>query len=226
LPWPFCAGDGLVETVVTARRAGPDFVCHLLAGCLVALLGLLPETSAQAAMNPSHSAPRVWYPANAYPQLSLPGGRHETIRSMLDISKPMRFGDYVWDENRIGKGTVWVRIDLPRQILSVFRGGHEIGTAVILFGTDGKPTPIGSFHVLEKKADYYSHSYHAPMPYMLRLTDDGVAVHGSDVRQGHATHGCIGVPLDFARLLFAAAGKGDLVVILPAHADAGKPASR
>ena len=177
-------------------------------------------------MDPSHSAPRVWYPANAYPRLSLPGGRQETIRSMLDISKPMQFGDYVWDENRIGKGTVWVRIDLPRQILSVFRGGHEIGTAVILFGTDGKPTPIGSFHVLEKKADYYSHSYHAPMPYMLRLTDDGVAVHGSDVRQGHATHGCIGIPLDFARLLFAATGKGDLVVILPARADAGKPASR
>ena len=145
---------------------------------------------------------------------------------MLDVSKPMQFGDYVWDENRIGKGTVWVRIDLPRQILSVFRGGHEIGTAVILFGTDGKPTPTGRFHILEKKADYFSHSYQAPMPYMLRLTNDGVAVHGSDVRQGHATHGCIGVPLDFARLLFAAAGKGDLVVVLPVPPDAAKPASR
>ena len=101
-----------------------------------------------------------------------------------------------------------------------------IGTAVILFGTDGRPTPTGRFTILEKKADYYSHNYHAPMPYMLRLTNDYVAIHGSDVRQGHATHGCIGVPLDFARLLFAAAGKGDLVVILPAQADAGKPASR
>jgi len=42
-----------------------------------------------------------------------------------------------------------------------------------------------------------------------------VAIHGSNVREGYATHGCIGVPLEFARLLFGAAVKGDQVVILP-----------
>ena len=60
------------------------------------------------------------------------------------------------------------------------------------------------------------------MPYMLRLTKDGVAIHGSNVREGWATHGCIGVPLDFARKLFSVARKGDLVVILPIRAQAGK----
>ena len=45
---------------------------------------------------------------------------------------------------------MWVRIDLTRQLLSVFRDGHEIGSAVILYGTDGKPTPTGSFTILEK----------------------------------------------------------------------------
>ena len=59
------------------------------------------------------------------------------------------------------------------------------------------------------------------MPYMLRLTSDGVAIHGSKVRQGWATHGCIGVPLDFARLLFGAASKGDAVVILGARRQKG-----
>jgi len=54
------------------------------------------------------------------------------------------------------------------------------------------------------------------MPYMLRLTRDGVAIHGSNVREGWATHGCIGVPLDFARRLFEEAAKGDMVTILPA----------
>jgi lipoprotein-anchoring transpeptidase ErfK/SrfK len=100
----------------------------------------------------------------------------------------------------------------------VFRGGHEIGSAVILYGTDGKPTPTGSFTILEKDAHHYSRSYDAPMPYMLRLTSDGVAIHGSNVRQGYATHGCIGVPPDFARLLFGAAAKGDTVVILAGDA--------
>jgi hypothetical protein len=37
-----------------------------------------------------------------------------------------------------------------------------------------------------------------------------VAVHGSDVRWGRATHGCVGVPGAFARRLFAAAKEGDV----------------
>jgi len=165
---------------------------------------------------------RIWYNARNYPQLTLPDGRQEIVRSVLNIKAPMQFGAYVWDEDHIPKGPIWVRVDLDRQLLSVFRGGHEIGSAVILYGTDGKPTPTGSFTVLQKAAHYVSHSYDAPMPYMLRLTDDGVAIHGSNVRQGWATHGCIGVPLDFARLLFAETNKGDVVFILPTPAGAGK----
>ena len=206
---------------MSATHAPTSLLRCLVAAVCVATASLDPGPAAHA--QPASMAARVWYPAGGYPQLALPGGRHEPIRSMLDISKSMRFGDFVWDENKVPKGAVWIRVDLPRQILSVFRAGHEIGTAVILYGTDGKPTPTGSFSVLEKKADYFSHSYHAPMPYMLRLTSDGVAIHGSNVRQGHATHGCIGIPLDFARLLFGAAGKGDPVFILPAQPQAKRP---
>ena len=54
------------------------------------------------------------------------------------------------------------------------------------------------------------------MPFMLRLTGDGVAIHASNVRQGWATHGCIGVPPDFARKLFSATARGDMVVIVSA----------
>jgi L,D-transpeptidase-like protein len=157
---------------------------------------------------------RVRYTQNNYPQLALPDGRKEVVRSVLNITQPMHFGDFVWNEDRIPDGPVWVRVDLTRQLVSVFRGGHEIGSAVILFGTDGKPTPTGSFAILEKRADYHSRSYDAPMPFMLRLTDDGVALHGSNVRKGFATHGCVGIPLAFARLLFAATHKGDIVAIL------------
>ena len=38
-------------------------------------------------------------------------------------------------------------------------------------------------------------------------------IHGSDVKWGSATHGCIGVPTAFARKLFAAVKLGDLVII-------------
>jgi lipoprotein-anchoring transpeptidase ErfK/SrfK len=187
-----------------------------------ALGNAAPKPAMAAVIRPAPAGTRIWYGARNYPHLTLPDGRQEIVRSVLNIQKPMQFGAYVWDEDRIPKGPIWVRVDLGRQLLSVFRGGHEIGSAVILYGTDGKPTPTGSFTVLQKAARYVSHSYDAPMPYMLRLTDDGVAIHGSNVRQGWATHGCIGVPLDFARLLFAQTNKGDVVVILPASAKAGK----
>jgi lipoprotein-anchoring transpeptidase ErfK/SrfK len=142
---------------------------------------------------------------------------------MLNITTPMHFGDFIWNEDHIPKGPVWVRIDLTRQLLSVFRGGHEIGSAVILYGTDRKPTPSGIFPILEKDADHYSHSYDAPMPFMLRLTNDGVAIHGNNVREGWASHGCIGVPVEFARRLFAVARKGDLVAIVPAQPLTARP---
>jgi lipoprotein-anchoring transpeptidase ErfK/SrfK len=52
------------------------------------------------------------------------------------------------------------------------------------------------------------------MPYTLRLTGDGVSIHASNVREGHATHGCIGLPEPFARKLFDQAKVGDAVVIV------------
>ena len=202
-----------------------------MAGCLAGILiwpspqarvAAVPQTGAAAPIAAKPSGARIWYRAGHYPLLDLPGGRQEVVRSVLNVGGPMAFGSFVWDEDKIAPGPLWVRIDLGSQLMSVFRGGHEIGSAVILYGTDGKPTPTGSFTILQKDADHYSRSYDAPMPFMLRLTDDGVAIHGSNVRQGWATHGCIGVPPDFARLLFAAARKGDLVVILPARPGARK----
>lgn len=155
---------------------------------------------------------RVWYS----PGRKLEGGRgpRGLVRSVLNISKPMRFGTYVWNEDGVLHGEIWLRVDLANQILSVFRGADEIGSTVILYGARDRPTPVGTFTILEKDAEHFSRTYDAPMPYMLRLTMDGVAVHGSYVRDGWATHGCIGVPLEFARRLFAVTKKGDAVVIL------------
>ena len=73
--------------------------------------------------------------------------------------------------------------------------------------------------LLAKYKDHRSITYdNAPMPYTLRLTRDGVSIHGSNVRWGYATHGCIGVPVAFAAKLFAAVRTGDEVLIVP-----GKP---
>ena len=161
-----------------------------------------------------HDSARLLYPADRAPTLVLPGGRNLAVHSVLNVDRVLRYGDYVWDDAGAGTGPLLIRVDLRRQLLSVFRGGDEIGTALVLFGADGRETPHGMLTIVEKDENHYSRSYDAPMPYMLRLTADGVAIHASDVRAAAATHGCIGVPTGFARQLFAAARVGDTVAVL------------
>lgn len=157
---------------------------------------------------------RIRYPANHYPTFALPTGEQWPVRSVLNTRHKMQFGDYLWNDVDVPSGPAFVRIDLSKQTLSLFRGGHEIGSTVVLFGTDGKPTPIGIFPVIAMARAHRSSLYDAEMPFMLRLTSDGVALHASHVREGSATHGCIGVPLAFAKLLYSQMRLGDRVLIV------------
>lgn len=168
------------------------------------------------APRPADDAARIRYPAGRMPHLRAPDGSARAVRSLLNVAKPMAYGDFVWDERGVPAGATWVQVDLARQLISVFRDGDEIGSAVVLYGTDGKPTPSGVFPIMEKDRDHVSSLYDAEMPFMLRLTGDGVAIHASSVRRGAATHGCIGVPPAFAAKLFEAVSRGDAVVVLPA----------
>lgn len=137
------------------------------------------------------------------------------VKSLLNVPSHLSYGQFVWNDRGVPAGPAWIRVDLKSQILSVFRSGHEIGTAVILYGTDGLPTPTGKFPILAKLKDHKSATYDdAPMPYTLRLTQDGVSIHGSNVRWGFATHGCVGVPTAFAAKMFAAVSTGDEVLIV------------
>jgi len=89
--------------------------------CLILAAGLIllaPRGIAEAATDPV-SASRVLYSPDGYPQLTLPDGRRETIRSMLAITRQMHFGEFVWDEKSVPLGPVWVRVDLARQLLPV-----------------------------------------------------------------------------------------------------------
>src|SRR5690606_24340694 len=77
-------------------------------------------------------------------------------RSILNVRRKLRYGDFVWTRTKLGTGPLLVRINLDQQLLSVFRGGHEIGTAVILYGVEGHDTPTGRFPVIAKIEDHHS----------------------------------------------------------------------
>jgi len=135
-------------------------------------------------------------------------------RSIIRIGHALEFGEWHWDEQGVPEGRMAVRVDLARQLVSVYRGPDEIGTAVILYGAKGKETPLGKLPILGKSRDHHSRIYDAPMPYSLWLRNDGVAVHGTTVSAGRASNGCIGVPVEFAAKLFDAVDKGDIVEVI------------
>jgi hypothetical protein len=148
--------------------------------------------------------------------MALPGAaqaRGPVVTSIIDAGSPIAPGEYAWDDSGVPPGPVRIVVDLATEKLHVYRGGVEIGQAFILYGADHKPTPTGTFPILQKDKDHVSNLYGAPMPYMLRLTWGGVAIHGSEVEANAATHGCVGVPDEFAALLFAQARKGDPVLV-------------
>jgi hypothetical protein len=135
-------------------------------------------------------------------------------RSILRVDHALRYGEFAWNDRGVPAGHVSIFVDLRTQMISVFRAGHEIGSAVILYGADSHETPLGEHPIRAKERLHQSQAYDAAMPFSLWLTDDGVAIHASDVRGGRATHGCIGVPAKFAELLFEAARVGDPVRIV------------
>ena len=160
------------------------------------------------------SAP-AYEPAPAPTPVALASNDPFVIKSILPIEGSIRYGDWFWDESAAPRtGKLVITVDLEARVISAFRDGHEIGTAVALLGTRKHPTPVGTFPILTKERNNVSEKYsNAPMPFTLRLTWDGIAIHGSPVLNGYASHGCIGVPDEFAAKLFAAAGRGDKVII-------------
>ncbi len=136
------------------------------------------------------------------------------IKRILPIKGAIKYGEWHWDETGVPDGPMVITVDLDARVLSVFRGGYEIATTAVLLGTQEKPTPLGVFPIKMKDADHHSSTYdNAPMPFTMRLTDDGVSIHGTKVENGYASHGCVGTPTDFAKKLFAIAKVGDKVYI-------------
>jgi lipoprotein-anchoring transpeptidase ErfK/SrfK len=135
------------------------------------------------------------------------------VRGVLAPDRPLEAGDYIWEAAGVPAGQTSIVVDLSAQLIYVYRGGIEIGRAYIIYGDDDKPTPTGTFSILEKKARHISNIYHVPMPYMLRLTWTGIAIHESEVDDEYATHGCIGIPEEFSALLFSVAKVGDPVMV-------------
>ena len=135
------------------------------------------------------------------------------IKRILPISGPIKYGEWHWDDANVPAGPIVMTVDLDARVISVFRNGYEIGAAAVLVGSEEKPTPEGVYPITQKARHHVSNLYDAPMPYMQRLTDDGITLHATKVEWGYASHGCVGMPEEFARKVFETTQLGDRVYI-------------
>lgn len=134
--------------------------------------------------------------------------------SVVETVLKLKPGEYVWAPELAPNGPMLLIVNVKTQRTVLFRNGIPIAASTVSTGRPGYSTPTGVFTILQKKVEHYSSTYdNAPMPYMQRLTWKGVALHAGHLPGYPASHGCIRLPLGFAKLLYGVTGIGMTVVI-------------
>ena len=185
------------------------------------------EPSIQQPVNPTVQAneplindPVVAAPPPVITPVPMPAPAPKTVPAPKVVKKKgpvdsLKPGQFVWVKQDIYEGPMKIVAVLDIQRIYVFQNDKLLGFSTISSGKKGKETPTGIFNILQKNIDHKSNLYsNAPMPFMQRLTWDGIAMHGGHLPGYPASHGCIRLPHAFAKSLFEATQMGQEVVVL------------
>ena len=135
---------------------------------------------------------------------------------MLDAFGPkvLKPGQYLWRDVPEEAGPQHLVVSLADQMAYLYRGDTLVAASTISSGKDDKPTPTGIFSVLDKRPMYRSKKYdNAPMPWMQRIDQYGIALHAGYNPGTPASHGCVRLPSAFAKKLYAVTDVGTPVYI-------------
>jgi lipoprotein-anchoring transpeptidase ErfK/SrfK len=127
--------------------------------------------------------------------------------------KELKPGQFVWRDVS-ARGPVRVVVSLSDQLAFLYRGDTLVAVSTVSTGVAGRDTPTGIFPILQKKPMHRSQKYdNAPMPFMQRIDDYGVALHAGHLPGYPASHGCIRLPAKFAQKLYGVTTIGSEVMI-------------
>ncbi|WP_018290564.1 L,D-transpeptidase family protein [Verrucomicrobium sp. 3C] len=144
---------------------------------------------------------------------------------------PPRVLPAIWSQLVPSKKITSLVIHVRQQKLYVYQGKKLAAIAPICTGNATHPTPMGRFTIIQKDRNHLSSRYGcfvdnvtgrivdgnailgqrpppgthyeaAEMPHFLRITSDGVGLHGGYLPGYAASHGCIRLPKSFASELF------------------------
>ncbi|MEM9301933.1 MAG: L,D-transpeptidase [Pseudomonadota bacterium] len=118
-----------------------------------------------------------------------------------------------------------IHVFIERQVLIAKENGEEVYSFDIVTGRDGKETTAGRYSVFRKHEKYTSKTYGSEMPYTLFFTEDGKAIHGTQMatlrsyRHAYLTEsvgsqGCVGLTDDNAKAIFDWAPVGTPVIVV------------
>ncbi len=175
-----------------------------LAGCQTAPAPKLSETEAPAVH--ADQVPYHWTVGNA------PQAHKDMVAEFGRLG--LKPGEYVWASAVPVAGDTRIVVDLLTQMAYVYRGDTLLGASSMSSAKTGHITPYGYWTILEKRPFYRSRKYdNAPMPFMQRIDDYGIAFHGGVNPGFPASHGCIRLPMKFAEKLYGVTKLGTKVVI-------------
>lgn len=148
------------------------------------------------------------------------GAAQSSPAELIGHPDQLKPGQWVWAPELSPAGPLLVYVDLTRQLASVYRNGVRMAVTTVSSGKPGHETPTGVFTILQKDANHHSSKYNdAPMPFTERLTWDGVALHAGGLPGYPESHGCVHLPLQFAKLLFGIESLGGTVIIAGGQTD-------
>lgn len=174
----------------------------LLLGSLLLASAALSPAIAQVASDP--------YRAGFAPALA------SADLAQSEAADQLEPGEFEWlpTATKVSDAEVMIIVSLRDQRAYVYRDGERIAISTVSTGKRGKETPTGVFEILQKKKVHHSNLYDdAPMPFMQRLTWDGVALHAGRIPGHPASHGCIRLPKQFAKELYEVTKHGQTVVV-------------
>jgi lipoprotein-anchoring transpeptidase ErfK/SrfK len=118
-----------------------------------------------------------------------------------------------------------IQVFIERQVLLALENGEEVYSFDIVTGRDEKETTVGRYRIFRKHKKYTSKTYGSEMPYTMFFTEDGKAIHGTQMAtlrsylhsyltESVGSAGCVGLTDDNAKALFDWAPVGTAVIVI------------
>lgn len=186
--------------------------------------------------------PKVTYTADGKPINPFPPGTYDHFKAEPVYPKTHN----VWKNeellSRTDSSNSWIKINLATQRGYLMNNEEVVIDYPICSGIKSRPTPKGTFYIIEKVVDKSSNRYGkiydaegemingdadafsdtipeggkfvgAPMRYWMRLTHDGVGHHIGPVRRYPASHACIRGPSATIPVVYSKVKEGSKVVV-------------